>query len=346
MASPELQKFIFGTERFLYTSGHSMKTPFSIYLTGVLECIGGIAVLLMAVGITYVSLALPMPGGGPGRGILLGTAAVYGLLGVLGTVAGICVCMRKSWARWSTLAFSWFSLLMFGFMSVVFLAVPFPTSGRTEAARYWVEIIKIVAASLCLLIAATCGWWAWLFSRPRIKALFEEGGAEVGESGRPVSIAVIGWLWIVSGTMMLALATFPIAVGLWVLIGWKAAAVKVVWGGAYIALGWGLLKLWEWARQGSIAIILLGALNGLVFYVLPGRMERLQAILDWNPFRIQQTPAVGETAHMIWLGAVGGLLGILIPLYFLIVKRAAFAGGDDGGKSIGGRSASRADREI
>jgi hypothetical protein len=323
-------------ERFLYTSGHSMKTPFSIYLTGVLECIGGVLVLLMAVAMTYVSIALPMRSDGPGRGFMLGMAAVYGLLGVLGIVTGICVFMRKNWARWSTLVFSWFSLLMFGFMSVVFLVIPFPVTDRTEGARHWFEVFKIVAASVCLLIAATCGWWAWLFSRPRIKALFEEGGAEAGESQRPVSIALIGWFWIVSGAMMLAMATFPIAVGLWVLTGWNAVAVKVVWGGAYVALGWGLLKLREWARQGSIVLVLLGALNSLVFYVFPGRMERLQAILDRNPFRMQQTPAVGETANLIWLGAVGGLLVILIPLYFLIAKRAAFAGGDGGVESIGG----------
>jgi hypothetical protein len=292
-----------------------MKTPFSIYLAGVLECIGGVLVLLSSVVMTYGAFAAPMPSGGPGLGFLLSTAAVYGLLGVLGIVTGICLCMRRNWARWSTLIFSWFSLFMFALLAVVFLVIP---------VRQSLGAVKILLASACMAIAATCGWWAWLFNRPRIKKLFAEGGGEMAEPRRPVSVSVIAWLWIISAGMMLAMAAFPFAVGIWVLTGWKAAAVKVVWSVADIVLGWGLLKLREWARQGSIAIIGLVTFNRLVFYGFPGSGGRLQEILDRNPFRMQQTPAVGTTANMIWLGAVVGSLAILIPLYFLITRKAAF----------------------
>jgi hypothetical protein len=81
-----------------------MKTPLSIYLSGVLECIGGVLALLMSAGMSYAFLAKPVPTPGLGNGFLLAIAGFYGLMGALGVATGICICMRKNWARLSTLS--------------------------------------------------------------------------------------------------------------------------------------------------------------------------------------------------------------------------------------------------
>jgi hypothetical protein len=302
-----------------------MKTPFSIYLCGVLECIGGVLVLLMSLGMVFIFLARPLPPSGPGRGFMLASAGVYALMGALGVTTGICVCMRRNWARWSTLIFSWLMMLLCAFMVAVFLLMPFPSHGANpDKVREGLQVVKIASASLCLLVSATCGWWAWLFSRPHIKELFSEGRTGTLELRRPVSIAVIGWYWILAGAMMCAMATLPIAIGLWILTGWKAVAVKVVWGAAYILLGWGLLKLREWARLGSLWMIGFYALNALILFLPPGGTGRLQALLEHNPWKMQQVPPMAATLGMMRLGVAGTFLVAIIPLYFLITRKAAF----------------------
>jgi len=302
-----------------------MKTPFSIYLCGVLECIGGVLVLLMSVGMVFVFLARPLPPSGPGRGFMLATAGFYGLMGALGVTTGICVCMHKKWARWSTLIFSWLTMLMCAFMPAVFLLMPFPSNGSSpDKVREGLQVFRIVSASVCLVVGATCGWWAWLFSRPRIKELFSEGRARTLESRRPVRIAVIGWYWILAGVMMCAIASFPIAIGVWVLTGWKGAALKIVWGVAYFVLGWGLLKMREWARIGSLWMVGFYALNAMVLFLLPGGAGRLQALLEQNPWKLHQTPPMAATSGMMRLGVAGCVLVSIIPLYFLITRKAAF----------------------
>jgi hypothetical protein len=225
---------------------------------------------------------------------------------------------------------------MCGFMVFVFLLMPFPSNGSTDKAREALQVVKIISASLCLLVGATCGWWAWLFSRPHIKELFLEGRPETLESHRPVSIAVIGWWWILGGAMMFAMASLPIAIGVWVLTGWKGAVLKVVWGVAYFVLGWGLLKMREWARIGSLWMVGFYALNALVLFLLPGGTGRLQALLEHNPWKLHQTPQMAATLGMMRLGVAGCVLVSIIPLYFLITRKASFVAVNAG---MGGETA-------
>jgi hypothetical protein len=311
-----------------------MKTPFSVYLAGVLECIGGVLVLLMSAGMTYAAVALPLrQTAGAGRGAMLAAGCMYGLLGLLGLFTGIFLCRRKNWARWSTLIFSWITIFVCVSMAVFFLLVPLPVPD--ENTRGFMHVFKIASCGVCLLVAATCGWWAWLFTRPRITALYAEDASAMEDSRRPLSISIIGWLWMITGPMLIVMATTPMAIGVWVLTGWSAVAVKLVWGGAYFALGWGLLKQREWARQGSIVLILLGALNGLAFYALPGSAARLQMMMDRNTWKMQNAPSVAPMSTVIRASVACGLVLALLPLYFLIARKAAFtASGEDSGGGI------------
>jgi hypothetical protein len=189
--------------------------------------------------------------------------------------------------------------------------------------------VRAIMGGGSLLLVLLFASWAWLFTRPQIKAVFLGDAAPSTPSRRPLSISIIGWWWLVTGascifTLALPFSTVPL--GGWVLTGLSAKLVMLPWCAAYIAIGWGLLKLAEWARRLGIVAIGLMALNSLLFGFLPGRTARIDAIMQaaaaWQP--AQQPPAFVSPTSFMTACMAGGVVALLVPLYFLIARKSAF----------------------
>jgi hypothetical protein len=317
------------------------RTPASVYVVGVLECIGSVLTLLAAAGMAFAAVALPVkmqgrpdfPAGFPR--IMMVEAAVMACLAVLGFTTGICLMMRKEWARWSTLIFSGFSILVSAIMTLAFLIAPVPEESG-HGARGVMHALAIVA----LLHAAMFGWWLWLFTRSRMVLLFR-GTGRVEASRRPVSITIIGWLWLIGGAMMCVMFGYPMALGTWILLGWKAATLRLLWGGVTLVLGWGLLKLHEWARKLGIILMVAGAVNGAVMWLMPGAPGRFQTMMEASPYHYGPTPSMvmfGGTGSFLLFCLVMMVIAMAVPMYFLITRRSAFepAGEASGGITLPG----------
>jgi hypothetical protein len=83
------------------------------------------------------------------------------------------------------------------------------------------------------------------------------------------------------------------------------------------------------ARLLSIAYFVVALVSSGVFFLAPGHEARLTALTAAQhallPFvsTSASSPAVPAHLQMVF-GLVGGLVGAVVPLYFLVTRRAAF----------------------
>ena len=82
----------------------------------------------------------------------------------------------------------------------------------------------------------------------------------------------------------------------------------------------------------SIAYLLFGLLSGAVFFLAPGSDARLTELIDWQrrlmPLAgISSNPPVWSfypALNIIRSSIIFGVVFTLVPLYFLVARRAAF----------------------
>ena len=149
--------------------------------------------------------------------------------------------------------------------------------------------------------------------------------------GRPVSITIIGWYLLV-GALLLPLNLFlrtPAALLVNILTGWQATAYFLAMLGVHAYVGVGLLRLQPVARLVGIAYFVFGFVNSAVFFFAPGGRGRMAKLLEVSQsafFWMRQPHAAPfDLAPFMMIGAVMGMLLVLVPLCFLIINRQAFA---------------------
>ena len=274
---------------------------------------------------------------------------VYVLPAIWGIITSIGLFCLKNWARISILIFSVILILMGVIAGLIMLLMPLPAAPAGAATQSTMTGLRLGMGGFWFGIAGIGVWWLILFTRPKVKAQFTapslacltgEGlqpatPALIGQSpssARPLSITIIAWL------LLVGCAFFPInfvihapAIFFTKLVtGYGAAIYLFLYLVANLFIGIGLLRLNPTARIAGIAYYVFAIVNAGTFYLAPGARERMlaligasQAMFPWMKPMQESGPQFDLMPFMTVFGVIG-LLGVLVPLYFLITRRQAF----------------------
>ncbi|MGH9861389.1 MAG: hypothetical protein ACRD5F_15330 [Candidatus Acidiferrales bacterium] len=307
-----------------------MSRPAAVVVTTVLLTLGGLLCAAMAA-LMVLSLAIappetPAAQANPAmmRFAMFFVVAFFGLIGLwqLGTAFG--VWKLKPWGRVSLVVFAGLLVTFqaIGMLMVFFLPMPTDVAGAAD----FMLAVRVFLFAFYALTAGIGVWWLVYFTRPGVKALFSPDGVVPPESPRPLSIVIIGWL-LATTALLWPLAIYwqwP-AILFWkVFTGWGAVAINTVWCAVTLYAGIGLLR---WRMNGYYAAIgfyAFGAVNTLVFYLLPGVAERTREMIAAMPFLLADSAAAEAASPPLLLSALMGFAGIGVPLYFLLTRKAKF----------------------
>ena len=285
------------------------------------------------------------------KAIFVMGALIYILPAIWGVITSIGLFCLKNWARISIIIFSVILILMGALVGVIMLFMPLPAAPAGAATQSTMTGIRLGMGGFWFGIAAIGVWWLILFTRPKVKAQFAAIPSPIAIAGappmpaqltgigstpantRPLSITIIAWL------LLVGCAFFPInflihapAIFFTKLVtGYGAAIYLFLYLLANLTIGIGLLRLNPTARIAGIAYYVFAIFNVGTFYFAPGGHDRLQALVSasqamfpWMKQMQESGPQVDLMPFMT-MGGVVGLLGVLVPLYFLITRKQAFA---------------------
>lgn len=304
-----------------------MRRSIGVTLAAVVVLLGSAVTLLTGLLIVVVALfagraASPPPLGGKGLFVL--TSFVLIVPAALGIATGIGTILLKRWARISILIFAGFLALMGLLTPVFFLMMPMPTvPGQNPG--IW-TYTKIAISVFYLFLAAIGVWWLILFNLKATKEQFAGGQAASDPSERPLSITIIGWLLILgvlSITVTLSMHLPGILFG-YTFTGWSAVLWYLIFAGIGLYAGVGLLRLDPRGRQVAICYLTFGALNGALFYLLPGYSQRMATVMNSMPAGFRPRPDQPMPMLNPWFFAVLISVFLFVQLYFLIREKAAF----------------------
>jgi hypothetical protein len=249
-------------------------------------------------------------------------AAIFAILSGWGIWTSVGIFRRRGWARISIVVFA----AMLTFMSVggclVFLFLQLPP--QPGVSQKLMDGVRWGMAGFYGLLAAIGVWWLVLFNMNSTKEYFGQD-APSGPRSRPLSVSVIGWYLLVSSLFLAVSAVIRVPAFVFgaMITGWGAPAVYMLFAGAQVFLGIGLLRLREQARVGTIGYFCLIALNSAVTMMLPGYSAKMEAMLREMPkFFPAGTPA--QMPQPTWIFMLIGVAFAAIPVWFLVRRRAAF----------------------
>lgn len=283
------------------------------------------------------------------KAVMFMGALMYLVLAIWGIATSIGLFRLKVWARISIIVFSVLLIICGGFSALVFLVMPFAMPPNPNVDTNVASGVGVFMSAFAAGIAGIGIWWLVYFTRARVKQQFTHRQlVAVASPGttllpsepsappqpkRPLSLTIIAWL-LLAGCLFLPINIalhYPAAFFTVVLTGWPAALYYLMFLPAHLFIGIGLLRFQPAARKVGIAYYLFLFVNMAVFYLFPGAQARVLGLLrgsmsfwmrnqswpgdqlmlfNWNPFLI--------------LAAISALVGISVPLYFLITRGQAF----------------------
>jgi hypothetical protein len=258
----------------------------------------------------------------PLKPVTVGIGVLFLAAGGWGMASGIGLYRRREWARLSIIIFAVLLVGMGGsaLIGLLFIRIP-DNPDLPPRAMVW---IKLAIAAFYGALTVIGVWWLLLFNARRTKEYFT-GAAAVEPGGRPLSVTIIAWYLLLTAvaTGISAVMRVPAIFFGAVLTTWAAMALYTVYCAVSIYLGTGLLQLQESARLGAIKFFAVAAANSVVSFALPGapaRFERALAAFPWmnSP---QAAAALQNPSGFVILGVVF----VMVPIFFLIRRRTAFA---------------------
>ncbi|HTR26022.1 MAG TPA: hypothetical protein VMI10_18760 [Terriglobales bacterium] len=330
-----------------------------VTVIAVFSFLGSLFMLLMAVlmaAFTVFSDNIPhdspLP---PGffRIVMVLSALFYLALAAWGITTCIGLFFLKAWARISIIVFAVLLALCSGFSALSFTIFGFAASRNLQLEAsvptgFWVGMIGVALAITGIGI-----WWIVYFTRASVKAQFvapvlinspvsPAGATPVpvtvppvspSQPTRPLSITVIAFL-ILAGCVFLPLNIVlrsPAMFFTTVLVGWPAALLYSVFFLAHLCIGIGLLRLKQFARELAIAYYIFAFVNLAVFYLFPGGKDRMadlmrKSLAIWGMVSWPNDPfsPFNSFRFLVVFGAICGLIGVAIPVYFLITRKQAY----------------------
>jgi len=339
-----------------------MKRSAGVTVIVVLSMLGSVLTFAMGILMLVVMIVAPVSHSNqfPGPPIffkmmLLFASLMYLLPAVWGIVTGIGLWRLKNWARISIIVFSVLLILTGGFSGLMMLAVPMPSTPNNTVDPSVMTGIRMAIGAFMLALAGIGVWWLVFFNRSKVKEQFGQlpfvpatgspmqtgqfpqgtpaSVNDPGDGKRPLSIAIIAWFLLIGCvfipfTLMLR---FPAVLFTKLLTGWPAVLFYLSFAVAQLCIGIGLLRLKPAARIAAIIYFVFGSVNAAIFYLAPGGharmlalMERQQSMFPWMRMLPDQPEFHFDTAPFMVMGAVSGLIGIMVPLYFLITRKVAY----------------------
>jgi hypothetical protein len=342
-----------------------MKRSVGVTTVAVLTLVGSAFTLVMGILMLAVMIFAPIPTSPqfPGspmfmKVLLAGVSLTYLGPAIWGIFTGIGLFRLKNWARISMIVFAVLLICMAAFSGLLTLVVPFPRAPDRAVDPSVVSVIRIFMGAFWLALLGLGIWWLVFFTRSKVKAQFvplqpalatglptfppdtaiqtaPEAPAQ-SEPRRPLSITILaGWLLASCAFLPLNLLIHSPAVVFTKLLTGQSAGL---WYCALVAIqlfiGYGLLRLRPAARIAAIIYFGFGFLNMAVFYLAPGGRDRTLALLGsqksmlpWMKMFSSQPDFQFDPTPFLVLGVIAGLIGIVVPIYFLVTRKVAFQNG-------------------
>jgi hypothetical protein len=302
-----------------------MSRPAGVVVTAVLLFLAAAFFLLSTV-VFYFSLQIALSQHAPAQLPQIFMYANLGfqlLLAVWAAVTGIGLLRLKNWARLSVLVIAGTAVLLAAMSALILWFIPIPEVQGADP-----QFTRMVFAAVGAVFAVPgviAIWWLIYFSRSRVKAHF--AGAVPADDGvprRPQSITLIAWLLLTSAPFTILIVPFGWPAWFFgtILRDRSAAAVYLLWGIVGTLAGYGLLKLKPWAYTLTIAYFLVGIVNGLVLYVLPGAFERL-TVESLELFNLP-VPNPPPPRPPMWIYILLTLAFAGVLFYFLLTRRKRY----------------------
>jgi hypothetical protein len=336
-----------------------MKRSLAVTLSAILSLLGSALTLALGVLLIFILFFFaPTRANFSGvtaapKVIFVMGALVYILPAIWGIITSVGLFCLKNWARISIIVFSVILILTGAFAGLLVLLVPLPAAPNQATSQSAVTVVRGAMAAFWFGLAGIGTWWLILFTRPKVKEQFTAlppayavPGApqipqtdipgivgQVPANNRPLSITILGWLLLVGCAFIPInfLIHTPAILLTRVITGHAATFYFLFLLVLHFYLGIGLLRLNATARTVGIAYYMVAFANAAIFYLSPGSRERMmslvsgpQAMWPWMRQFQQPGPQLNPMPFMVF-GGVVGLLFLLIPLYFLITRRQAFA---------------------
>jgi hypothetical protein len=244
------------------------------------------------------------------------------LMALWAAVTGIGILKLKNWARLSLLLIAGTGVMVAATSAIFlwFLPIPEVQGANPQFGRMVLAVVGVVFA----VPGAIAIWWLIYFTRPRVKAHFAGAVPADPAAQRPQSITLIAWLLLTSAPFVILVVPFGRPAWFFgtMLRGWSAAAVYLFWGIAGTLAGYGLLKLKPWGYTLTLVYFLVGVVNGLVLYIIPGGFER------WTEESSQifhlPPPKTPLPLPPMWVFILLTLAFAAVLFYFLLTRRKRF----------------------
>lgn len=217
-------------------------------------------------------------------------------------------------------------------------------------------LVRVSMGIVCLAQLGIGIWWLVFFNRAKVKQQFpllpalvtaapwqasypsetqsvSVPAAEQNTPRRPLSLTIIAWLLLVGCLCVpvnLALRA-PAVLFTKVLGGWPAVSLNILVGLLLLYIAVGLLRLKPIARRVGVGYFLFTLVNSAVFFLAPGGRARLvdlidnqQAMYPWMQLWQSQSGLRFDLTPFIVIGACAGFAYLVVLLYFLFTRKAAF----------------------
>jgi hypothetical protein len=237
---------------------------------------------------------------------------------------------------------------------LMILIMPMPAAPGSTVDPAVTNGIRIGMGAFSLALCAIGVWWLVFFNRQQVMNQFapnqagpssESASADYAlhnalpqpgqsiASPRPLSITIIACFMLMGSSCVVFAFWAPAVFFTKVLIGLSSSLVYLAYGIASVVIGIGLLRLKSAARVGAIIFYVFACLNTMIFYFAPGAHDRMSSLLareqeffPWMRAFPNQTQFNFDDKPFLLVGAACALLGTVVPLYFLITRKAAFDG--------------------
>jgi hypothetical protein len=306
-----------------------MKNWAAVRISAGLSITGGALTVVFAAALATELLVAQMPYMGPfspsivkAAGIL--TSMVFAALGLWASLTGVAVLRRQRWSQISMLVLG--AMLAFfglaGLLAMSLISTPRPAGTDPDLASAVRGSIFLVYAT----VSAIGIWWALLFSRKGTREYFGDAQAD-GERARPMSITIIGYALLAQACIAAFSAVMQAPAYLFggPYSGLVSVAFYTLHTAILLYLGCGLLQLDDTSRRvGVIYLSLVGA-NGVMTFLDPLKRGDVEI---WEQGLQSMAHLHMPPNPQLFIGAAAALLGALLPVYFLIRRRAAFLAQD------------------
>ncbi|MGA1980865.1 MAG: hypothetical protein ABSG84_00220 [Acidobacteriaceae bacterium] len=302
---------------------------------------------MAAGGFLYLSKSLPAPPPSPFSpsflpAMMFALSLVFAAIAVWSIVTLIGLVRLRSWARYSILVIAGCITFFGGTATLATLAMPLLISSvptQTPAANpHTMHATFLFVGAIYGLFTAIGIALLVYYNLARTRTLFLQN-APVNQAPpntstgrpRPTAIAIISWFYLLSAPCCLFYLFFPIPGFLFgfIFYGIAARLLYLAFGVLAFVLGYGLYRLWNWARLAVFAWFGVGLFNALVLLTPWGRsryhtyMDAFNAHMYTYPGQ-QPPPNLAASPVFIGVCTVIGLAFCAFILWLLHRHREAF----------------------